>query len=492
MIISSNKIKFILAEYYPVLFPSLIYLIQFFLFFNKRVLYDENWVTVPVYNFFQTKGFWVTAVLDGGSPTTVYQFTFYQLLLLIFHFVVPKEIIYTRLVNPFIVLSIFLVLYLLSKRIFKNKYWAMLPVLLLSTDNVFFITSYLVRPDIFLGIGIPVTILLVYDEEFLFKKERVLIAGFLSFALVGFHPNYILAIVSFVIIYLSFESKNFSAAENFKTGFKFFLLPSIGIILFCALIFFTQKSTDFNLWQYLKSYMDKTTTFNNAGTFFHPLDLLSEESRRYSEFISFPYRIHIFIISVFSIIFGLLQKNKIIRILSLMTVFILIFFLLFIWNKNVRYLVIVLPSLSILISFMFYKFYNGWKKLRGRLILLLISLITISLLAGNTILIISRWNTSYLEMKRAMQIRTDKKSIIVGDLVLWDFYRDANYISYMSSLESILNQKYDYVILGGKKTIQDENREYFTNKIFPKLNSKLIKRYSNPYYGNFRVYRIIH
>jgi hypothetical protein len=114
------------------------------------------------------------------------------------------------------------------------------------------------------------------------------------------------------------------------------------------------------------------------------------------------------------------------------------------------------------------------------------------LLAGNVLLIKSRWNTSYPEMKNALQFKTKKEDVIIGDLVLWDLYRDVNYVSYMSDLNSILSRKYDYVILGGKKTIQDKNRNYFENKIFPKLNSHLIKEYNNPYYGFFRVYKINH
>jgi len=78
-----NKVKIFFSENWLLFVPIIIYFIQFGLFFNKRVLYDENWVAVPVYNFFQTNGFWVTSVLNGGVPTTVYQFSFYQLLLLI-------------------------------------------------------------------------------------------------------------------------------------------------------------------------------------------------------------------------------------------------------------------------------------------------------------------------------------------------------------------------------------------------------------------------
>ncbi|RJP68108.1 MAG: hypothetical protein C4539_09405 [Ignavibacteriales bacterium] len=490
MVISSNKIRLILSENYPLLLPVFIYLVQFFLFLDKRVLYDENWVAVPVYNFWGTKGFWVTAVLDGGLPTTVYQFTFYQLLLLGFHLIVPKEIILSRLVNLFIVVAIFIVLYILSKRIFKNKYWAILPVLILSTDNIFFISSYIVRPDIFLGIGIILTVLLLYDKEFQFRSGKILLIGFLSFVLAGFHPNYILAIISFIIVYTGFERHKFTTIENLKTGLKFFLVPITGVILISALIIFTQGNSDFNFWKYLYAYLDKTTTFNNEGAIFHPLKLITEESRRYSEFISFPYRVHIFILSAFAIFFGLFQHKKVIRILSLLTILVLFSFFLFIWNKNVRYLSLVLPTVSILISFMFYWFYNGWNNLRGKLILLFISLILLSLLVGNILLIKSRWNTSYPEMKSALQFKINKEDVIIGDLVLWDFYRDANYISYMSDIKSILSHKYDYVILGGKKTIQDKNRNYFEDRIFPKLNSRLIKVYDNPYYGNFRLYKV--
>ncbi|MCX6151709.1 MAG: hypothetical protein NTX22_14395 [Ignavibacteriales bacterium] len=457
-------------------------------------MYDESWVAVPAYNLAKTGGFYVTAITDfNGYPTTVYQFTCYQAILVVIHFILPKSIIISRLLNVVIVPIIFFLVYFISLRIFKSKTWSVVPVLLLAVDNIFFLTSYIVRPDIVLAIGIPLSIFVMYDNKFNLKKERSVWIGLISIIFVGIHPNYILVIGSFLICYLLFEWSNFSFKENEAIIIKFLIPLLVGLTAVLIFISSSESYKHLNLIDFLKAYLYKTTTIDDKGTILNLPELLRQEGRRYDEFLNYPYRLHILVLFIASLIFGFFSKEKIIKMIALSVGFVLLGLTILIANKNVRYFTMLLPSISILVTWFFYQLNLSLKNISFRRILYSVLLIVVfSSLAGNLFLIYKRWDTKYSDLKNGLYLHLNPKDKVLGDLLLWDIFKDCNYISFMSDLNNLKIQSYDYVILGGKQTIQDETRNYFENKIFPTLRTRFVKEYKNNYYGDYKIYKVLH
>lgn len=472
----------------------ILYLIQFFLIQDKRILYDECWTAVPVYNSDRSGGFAVSAVAEDNMPTAVYQFTCYQLILKGAHYILPESITYSRIVNSIFVPLILLLVYYTGLRIFRNKAAAALPPLILAADNVYFLASYIVRPDYLLAAGIPVILLLVYDRQWNVREKYAIHAGVISGLLAGMHPNFVLAVIAFIITSLVINPGRLPLKKNLIIICKYTsgaALPVLAVVLYAVI---RQSNYTPDTSDYFYSFLRKTTTINAEMDILNPLKLITEEWRRYDEFLQYYFRSHILLLYTASAVYALWKGNRVIRQISAMTLIILFLFMLLIANKNARYFSLVLPMQAVLTAWMFFdlrqRYMAGRKKLR-HIAYAAFSLIIISMLAGNVYLIAGRWNTSYSDLQNGLKIEYSQNDTIAGDLLLWDIFKKSNFLSYMSDEISLSRQSYDYVILGGRKSIQDKKKEYFERNIFPKLNKVMIRKYSNPYYGEFRIYRII-
>ncbi|HEX3073861.1 MAG TPA: hypothetical protein VHP30_09640 [Ignavibacteriales bacterium] len=479
----------------------LLFLFQEGIFIDKRVTVDEVWHSVPAYRAHEDGAFTVRAMKEwDGSYSKLYQLGGYQSALIIWHEVFPKEIIYSRMFSLLFGAFILLTLYSICKRIWKNSYWAALPPALLAADNLFFITSITVRSDIIIAAGIPSILHIVYDRDWNLKPNRLFIAGLITLIFASMHPNFLLAAASLFAAYLIVEAKHNSLKQN-AMNILLFTAPYI-ILAIAALIYGSIKGLD--IIAFITPYVMKTSELSAVLS----LDfgsLFREEWNRYLDFIQFPFRLHLFLILLLSTVVSFFSNEKIIKLMSVITLTVMVLFYM-LDSKTVRYFVLILPLMYVSLSFIAYRIYiSAGAVFKRASISALILVIAISL-GGNAYLIIKHWNTNYKDFSNALYFKPQDGKNIIGDLILWDTFKKADFSAYPGLGLEINN--YDYVIArygvfgnnniimtrtntfahAGNKKRRDEGYKIIEGAISKR--GTLIKEVDHPYYGNFKIYRM--
>lgn len=479
----------------------LVFLFQEGIFIDKRVTVDEVWHSVPVYRAGEDGPFTVKAIKEGAGYAKIYQLAGYQSILILWHSIFPEEIIYSRIFSLLFGLLILVSIYFLSKRIWKNSLWALIPAAALAFDNIFFITSITVRSDIVIAAGIPVILLTIYDDEWKLRPRQLFWAGVISLIFISMHPNFLLASTAFIIAYFIAEAKSHSIKQNLQNIF-FYGSP---FLIVAFLVITSSISMGFDLTGFITPYVTKTLELS-AITSFNVKAVFLKEWNRYLDFMQFPFRVHLFIILILSASLPLFAKEKAIKFISIIISIILIFFLA-LHTKSARYLVLLLPLVYLSFTFVAYQIYN---KVKGKyiewcIIPGVISLVIISF-AGNIYLINKYWNTAYKEFSDKLYFTTSEGEKVVGDLILWDTFKYSDFSAYPSG-EMELNN-YNYVITrygvygnnniimsrsntfsrAGNKKRRDDGYKIIEAAIAER--GTLIKEVDNYYYGNFKIYKL--
>lgn len=482
-----------IKTHYLIIITLIVYLIQALIFIDRRFVIDEPWSAIPVYQAFDNGGFWVTAINNGAHATIVHQFTNYQLLLLLWHLIMPDELIFSRLLSILFTAGIIVSVYAFAYRIFRDYRWSAVSAAILAVDNVFFVTSYTIRPDVFLGMGIPLLLMLMYDRDFKLKERRLLLAGIAGGILTGFHTNFILAVIAFGIIYIIWESRKIKLSGNLLNTLKFSLGVFAGFLPVLLNIYIYDPPEKNRIDTYVGSYLEKTTTIDENNTILNAGRMLQREVHRYQGFIQFPFRVHMFILCAAALVSGLFSRKKIIKILSALVLLILLAYTLLLANKTMRYFALVLPALCILITYLFYNLIVERKLSRGvRMFLFtILAMVPVSLLAGNIYTLHYFRDSSYSELRKQISFPYRQNDRILGDMLFWDVYRDSNYLSYHSDFDYLKNQKYDYIITGSSSKMKHKRRDYFREEALRGLKTELIKHNYNFYYGDIKIYKVL-
>ncbi|HEX2982976.1 MAG TPA: hypothetical protein VHO28_05470, partial [Ignavibacteriales bacterium] len=233
--------------------------------------------------------------------------------------------------------------------------------------------------------------------------------------------------------------------------------------------------------------------------------LFREEWNRFLDFIQFPFRLHLFLILLLSTVVSFFSNEKIIKLMSVITLTVMVLFYM-LDSKTVRYFVLILPLMYVSLSFIAYRIYiSAGTVFKRASISALILVIAISL-GGNAYLIIKHWNTNYKDFSNALYFKPQDGKNIIGDLILWDTFKKADFSAYPGLGLEINN--YDYVIArygvfgnnniimtrtntfahAGNKKRRDEGYKIIEGAISKR--GTLIKEVDHPYYGNFKIYRM--
>ncbi len=485
-------------SYSPLIIISAIFLVQSFFFNDKRITVDEVWHSVTAYQSIENGGFKVNSIHHSSGIQKLDHLAVFESLLVGWHFVFPKEIEYSRLLTTFLSLLLIILTYHFTLKIFNSWIAAVFASSILAFDNLFFIVSNAVRSDAILALSLVFILILIFDKNGNTRNKYFLIAaGIFTVISFGLHPNFILIYPALFIVLIIFKNKSNGYRDSALSALHY-LSGGMVIIFISIFLMHTKGMFDqYGILNYLTSYMHAGFTFNLAG--------IASEIERYQDFMQIPYRVHIVLMILVSWIFAFRSKIKIIRIVALLALIISVE-MIFLKNKNVRYLSILLPLYSIMTANLLYSLYIAVKEKR---IVLAAAFVLIAIsITGNIYFTVKNQNANYEVFKSNFEAADFEGKPVLGPLILWDIFRNSKYISFHSHQPEIVKIPFDFVIVQEqnpseefvttKSSIYSDHK--FQNRIKSGMksleanlidaNAELIREIKNVFYGTFRIYRL--
>ena len=464
---------------------------------DYRWVDDESWYLMPINSIWE--GYFRIPTVPGDDifwpqpPLLTYLQAFFSK-------VIPLEAYTARLI-PFSFSCILIwAVYRFTKTHFGSLP-AIFAAIFVSTDNILFITGRTVRPDIMIAAFQMLSILffLKYVDK---SRDRYLWLASLSAALaVSSHPNGLVIPVSIGILSLTL-------LNSWKDRFKAISHSAIAFIIFI---------TPFIFWLF---WMDRDSGFENVishwtgrhGRFSNATDEMSffaknwalisaEINGRYSDFIQWPFRVHIGIAAVCAIVASFFYRNKLVISIGLIIASHLMFFI-FVNNSNnsVRYLASALPLLAILYAVFTseitkVKGWSGGQKLGALLLTLMI--IGGSQFAGNLLFHWKFRSANYNAVIQELRSEIPPNSTVYGSMSFWLGLRDTLFVPYMRTNWETAENTYkpEYVIMDDRVMMggwQSGEWKPLREELLRSMNTQgqLIKEVNNKFYGKLKLYKV--
>lgn len=239
--------------------------------------------------------------------------------------------------------------YLLARK-FGNSVFAFACALLLIFDNLFFVVTRTIRPEIYVVTIAVWALFLILDAETSFW--RLFLGGILLGISLYTHPNAFLVLAAVFVIALS--------QVKFKQYGRVLLPMLLGVFIgFLPYAYYVWHQDGANQFHdFWVQIQHRAEMLKNAGEFFS--GALVAELERYSSYIFFPYRLPIFLIQILAIGFAFYKRNdRLNRSLLIFTFVHVVLFLILISAKTSRYLTVLMPMMSILVMKMIWGM-AGW------------------------------------------------------------------------------------------------------------------------------------
>ncbi len=475
--------------------------------FGHRWVDDESWYTMPIPSIINDGEFRIPTLPGADEfwpvpPLLTYSQAFIDT-------ITPLSPVTARLV-PLIAgaFSIFAV-FLLTRRLYGNNI-ALLAAFFMAADNLIFLAARIIRPEAL------VTVFFLFALYFTVKalnknlafKELTLAGLFAALAFCS-HPNGLLAPLCIgVILLYSYGVKIDFFKKSINSGMAFitFMLPFIFWV-----IYYDGPNEFANFKQaWLESYGRHSET--DVGTFSTLINLVSAEiNGRYKDFVHFPFRAHIAIISLGLIIASLMAKNSINRLIAGLAALQLLFFI-FVNNSNpsVRYMAVFAPLIAILAASWSWQLYQAstlnmsnvlqfkWLTDSKAVIAAFIFVsIGVSQVAGNVVYLWKFRHADYQQVITELSTVIPEKSTIYGGMAFWLGLREHQYVPYMrtSWQQALVRYNPNIVIMddwvmaeGGSEgewyPLKKELDAYLTQ------HGKLLGEVSNEFYGDMKIYQL--
>jgi hypothetical protein len=497
---SSNKYLGIILILY--LFCSFFMITKF-----PKVWIDTSWASNPAYTLIK-EGRLAVPIIKGVDGSDQHQLTPWisqAIILAGVYKIFGFGLIQSRAASIFAGFFLILATYCFVKKYYDRK-TAILAIILLACDNVFFVTSRTVRPDIFLA-------LFSASGFFLFLhalESRSLKSFTFSGMLIGIslytHPNSFLVLVAVIVIFF------------WRFGFSMFTSKEFWTFsIFCFIAFtpyacYVIKEDYGNGFSHFAAQLGDRPGYIKGklwGTY-----LL--EYTRYANYIYFPRRILIFLVQVAALIYAAFSKRRMDRyLLVLVLVFIA---LLPEWNqgnRTPRYFIVFIPALSILVSGLFIKLFQKASFVRqDGLVLrrrvgytaagLVVALLFLNQIGGNIYILWKHKDNDFYSFIAKVRDTIPEGSKIWGATTFWIGLHNYPYLTQSSPYEEVERFQPNYAILydstiWGKKSAtldrDDPTTERYTG-IRGKMESlclrkgTFLKKIDNKFYGDVEIYKI--
>jgi|GEM_PF-2581048 len=479
------------------------YLVLQFIYLGHRWVADESWYLMPIPSI--SDGEFRIPVIPGfesfwpAPPLLTYLEYLINLLM-------PLTNTVARLLPLAAGTAVVYLVYRFSTLLFNRTVgvWA---AFYTAADNLIFLTSRTVRPDIFVPFYIAGTLLALacYMREGK-GQHYLLLAGLCVGLGISTHPNGFIAPLSGLIFLCM--NPHFSASR-----FRLFLNYSVycGVFLIPLVLWFVWFDADTGFAHFRQTWLGSYGRHaDTGGGFFQGIAALfsSEIAGRYTDFIQFPFRIHIAVISLLSVVAGFMQKDRQVKMLSTLVVAQLLFFT-FISNSNdsVRYLASLTPFIAILVAWFTCRFYQPGEN--GQLPSSHFNLPTLTSLAFVGLMGVSQWagNALFLWQNRDAdysRVITEVRNLlpegdnrIYGEISFWMGLNDSFFVPYIRTSWQRAVTLYqpnivimdDWVMVGG---YNDDDYSELRSELKSEMaeHGKLLGIVAGGFYGDLKIYQV--
>ena len=372
-----------------------------------------------------------------------------------------------------------------------------------AADNVVFLAARTVRPDILVACFAMLSLAALVRWRALGSGSLWLgIAGLCTGLAVSSHPNGLLSLATSGLYLLMFAPGGL--AQRLLPAVRYTVFALLAIIPLALWVSYYDAAHDYaafrQLWiERYSRYADTDVSFLT----FVVSQIQFELSTRYSDFMQFPFRVHIAVASLALVVAGLIGKSLFARFLALTVLGHMVFFA-FVntSNPSMRYLTVTTPFVALLAG-MYSEPVFQWLRqplsLNGRQLVavLLVGVIGASQFAGNLFYLYRFRHADFVEVTGDLNTLIEPGTTVYGGMAFWMGFREHEYVPYMRMpwARAVAEKRPDYVIMddwvmmGGRpegiwKDLRVELNAYLSE------HGELVGRVSNPFYGDLRVFRV--
>ena len=307
----------------------------------------------------------------------------------------------------------------------------------LAADNLVFLASRTVRPEILVTLFLALSLWCAANAIQALQRKTIwlYLSGLFSAAAVWSHPNGLMAPASVCLFWL------WNCRWD-KTLLRRFLHLAIAIALFVAplvlWIAYFDGPSGFSSFQshWLHRY-GRTATVVSPTFGGRVIALLSAEWHgRYTDFVQFPYRLHVALAVLALTIGSMLLGPAPVRSLAVLVVFQVLFFA-FGNNSNpsVRYLTTLAPLIALLAAFwllqLWHKYRSARNRVAGSCAAFLVLTFGVSQLAGDGLYLWKSRSADYERVSRSVDALIPPNSVIYGGMFWWMGLREHTLVPYM-------------------------------------------------------------
>jgi hypothetical protein len=504
---SSPAISSTANKYLIIILASYLFLSFFMITKFPKVWMDTSWSAITPYNLAKN-GKLANPIITGFdhredhvlAPTIVY-----SIIIAPVYKLFGLGIVQGRVVSILMGFLLLCVTYFFTRSYYDNTI-ALLAIILLASDNVFFVTSRTVRADIYVAfIATAGFFLFIYSLDKNSLKLMALSGLFAGISLYT-HPNAFLVVIAIIVLFLIKYKLSLYTSKYFWTFISFLFIGFLPYALYVIIIDYPNHFANFHAQ--LSGRTDHYAVNLLAGYF--------QEYKRYDSYIYFPKRLIIFLVQIGALSYAALSKRKIDKHLCLLVLLFVV--LLPVWNPSnptPRYFITIMSPICILVSVMFVDLYrkislssaNSFLKHRKqlRVVFLSIGLLFFANQAlGNVYILWKHKDNNYYSFIEEIQHVIPKGASVWGSISFWIGLHDHPYLTQISPFHEVLKFKPEYAILYDSETWGDVSvtvgRKAHTAQSFAQIRMKmeqlcqtngiLLKQIQNPYYGDVYIYRI--
>jgi 4-amino-4-deoxy-L-arabinose transferase-like glycosyltransferase len=396
-------------------------------------------------------------------------------------------------------------------RTMGSFFFASICSIFLILDNLFFVTTRTIRPEIFVTALVIWAFYLLINAGTDFKK--LFTGGLLLGVSLYTHPNAALALLALLMIVFV----QISWREYGRVLIPLLLGLAIGVLPYALYVLAQDGANHFrDFWLQIHQRADVLT---DTRAYLKTAFVL--EIERYQSYIFFPYRLLIFLIQLAALAFAFYERREKFNRAAL--IFVMVHILLFpvlISNKTPRYMTVLMPILVILVMRMIWSM-AGWKfnnspheafnsisKLsRSTVIPLGLALILFAnQAAGNAWAMWQSRQCDFPTLAEQMRVIVPADSKVWGPMTFWLIFYDYHYRTQITIKDDETMREFqpDYVVIGDSEIWG--NQKGVTKRVDPyyaKLEpvrimltrlvaerGRLAGSISNNCYGDIEIYKL--
>jgi 4-amino-4-deoxy-L-arabinose transferase-like glycosyltransferase len=318
-----------------------LYLAQGAIGLHLRWVEDETWYLLPVENLLREGRMRIPTF--NTSERHVWNAP--PLLILIeaaSWLVHDMTIVQARLVPLACGFGAVLLTFLLGRRLVDDRV-GLVAAFLVASDNLIFLTSRTVRPDIMVTFFTLLALWLLLKSIQEKQLAWTIAAGVAVGAAMSTHPNGAVAAICGVLMLLTFEGW-----QTLRQP-RLYLLTLASTLAFLPYVLWAVWSDAANNFAGFRA--DIATQRGRESSFLLRMgrSVVREVRERFRDFIQFPFRVHVGVLTLGALVAGALSRNRVSRFLVGCVVAYLLFFIVVTnYSKNVRYLNAAMPFVALL------------------------------------------------------------------------------------------------------------------------------------------------